>query len=616
MADKRDTLSELARRGIMTYAERATLLRRSTAQWRMGHGNIAPYELLTGSGNMALLAESLTVLRELVAYRQFVFVPSSIKDRLLLTIGDALGPLEYAVIQTADQAMRRIVEGGRYNPESRRLADAFVTDIGHQIAVGVYRASAHSPATPFFAHVDRVHEAAHIAIADSVLQEHRGFPLSIDLADVACRSMFGADTFDDAVASAYREHGEPTRYSTRTKYQGELDMSPSRLRPPHRRGPRILTESQTCAPCRLGKSPRPIAAASGAPCSTLPAPRTTASRCCCRPTPSNKFPHSLLSALTVTPMAARYSRSSWPDRLPSLTGCALMHLRLSPPQCGVPPLCRAITDASKSRSSANSFRPERWCRHGSGHFRTARCSSSIRGEAAILRVDGTMLLGVAAGDETIDVRIAGDRKSVLPRHTGVLGTTGGGKSTTVSRMIGEAARDSYAVILLDTEGEYTQINEPTVDPTMLASLNHREQRPAGVPNTHIYTLVGKDTSNPSHGDIVRYTLQFSAMSPFVVEELLDLNDAQKQRFEKAYDTTKHVMQDLGIFPRKDNNEDKRISIELDEFDTGYPRMRLANLYDVVALIHAKVSKEDPASVYSSLSRVSRRRHQEESLGQN
>lgn len=210
--DKRDTLSELARRGIMTYAERATLLRRSTAQWRMGHGNIAPYELLTGSGNMALLAESLTVLRELVTYQQFVFVPSSIKDRLLLTIGDALGPLEYAVVQTVDQAMRRIVEGGRYNPKSRRLAEAFVDDIGHQIAVGVYRASAHAPATPFFAHVDRVHEAAHIAIADSALQEHRGFPLSIDLADVACRSMFGADTFDDAVASAYREHGEPTRY--------------------------------------------------------------------------------------------------------------------------------------------------------------------------------------------------------------------------------------------------------------------------------------------------------------------------------------------------------------------------------------------------------------------
>ncbi len=210
--DKRDTLSELARRGIMTYAERATLLHKLTAQWRMGHGNVAPYELLTGSGNMALLAESLAVLRDLIGYERFVFVPSSIKDRLLLTIGDALDPLEYAVVQTGEQAMRRIVNGGRYHPDSRRLADSFVDDLGAKVAVGVYRASAHSPATPFFAHVDRVHEAAHIVMADSLLQEHRGFPLSIDLADMACRAMFGAEAFDDAVSQAYREHGEPLRY--------------------------------------------------------------------------------------------------------------------------------------------------------------------------------------------------------------------------------------------------------------------------------------------------------------------------------------------------------------------------------------------------------------------
>jgi hypothetical protein len=57
--DRRDTMTELGRRGIMTYAERAALLDRSKAAWRMGHGNIAPYELLTGSGNMKLLEKVL-----------------------------------------------------------------------------------------------------------------------------------------------------------------------------------------------------------------------------------------------------------------------------------------------------------------------------------------------------------------------------------------------------------------------------------------------------------------------------------------------------------------------------------------------------------------------------
>lgn len=210
--DRRDTLSELGRRGIMTYGERAALLHRSTAAWRMGHGNIAPYELLTGSGNMQLLDGSLTVLRDLVAYKQFVFVPSAIKDRVLLTIGGALRPLEYAVISTAETAMSRIVSSGHYEEGYGAAAEEFVRQVGSQIVLGVYRASAQSPATPFFAHVDCVHPAAHIAMADSALQEHRGFPLSIDLADAACAAMFGPDTFDDAVASAYRLHGEPTRY--------------------------------------------------------------------------------------------------------------------------------------------------------------------------------------------------------------------------------------------------------------------------------------------------------------------------------------------------------------------------------------------------------------------
>src|SRR4029453_9407701 len=38
LSSRPDTLSELARRGLMSYAERAVLLQRSSAPWRMGHG--------------------------------------------------------------------------------------------------------------------------------------------------------------------------------------------------------------------------------------------------------------------------------------------------------------------------------------------------------------------------------------------------------------------------------------------------------------------------------------------------------------------------------------------------------------------------------------------------
>ena len=51
----------------------------------------------------------------------------------------------------------------------------------------------------------------------------------------------------------------------------------------------------------------------------------------------------------------------------------------------------------------------------------------------VLALSGNLRLGVvAAGDDSLTIDIPADKKSVLPRHTGVLGTTGGGKSTTVS----------------------------------------------------------------------------------------------------------------------------------------------------------------------------------------
>jgi hypothetical protein len=218
--DRRDTLSELARRGIMAYAERAVLLERSDARWRMGHGNPAPYELVTGSGSMDLLEAGASVVERLVCdHRRFVFVPSSIKDRLLLTVGDALDPLEYAVVDTATERILQIVDNGHYERSRRadgrnwhQFARDFATSVGPSIVIGVYRASPTAPARPFFAHPDHVHEAALVAMADSVLQEHRGFPLSIDLADTICRTAFGLDVFTEAVRSAYADAGEPFRH--------------------------------------------------------------------------------------------------------------------------------------------------------------------------------------------------------------------------------------------------------------------------------------------------------------------------------------------------------------------------------------------------------------------
>ncbi|MEZ4681118.1 MAG: DUF87 domain-containing protein [Caldilineaceae bacterium] len=99
---------------------------------------------------------------------------------------------------------------------------------------------------------------------------------------------------------------------------------------------------------------------------------------------------------------------------------------------------------------------------------------------AVLKVNGDINLGLAIGHEDLPVSIPSNRKSVLPRHLGILGTTGGGKSTTVSGLINNFQRAGMATVLIDTEGEYTQINNPTEDPTMISALERRGLSPAGI----------------------------------------------------------------------------------------------------------------------------------------
>lgn len=218
--------------------------------------------------------------------------------------------------------------------------------------------------------------------------------------------------------------------------------------------------------------------------------------------------------------------------------------------------------------------------------------------ARVLKLEGDIKIGLADSHEDVEVRVpaqnlgekVGVGKSVWPRHVGYLGTTGGGKSTTVSGQIAQLQAARFAVVLLDTEGEYTAINEPTSDKRMLQALERRGLHPKAIENTHVYHLIGRETRNPKHPSRHQFTLLFSELSPYAVMEILDLSDAQQERFLKAYDVTKLVLERLQVFPA--NAEEKKQLLELDELDSGYPRMKLSHLYDVIAFIHGYVADEE------------------------
>ena len=224
--DRRDGLSELAQRAVMSYAE-ARVLRDAPAPWRLGHGSPAPYQLLAGAGNPDMAIESVKVLRDLLqGHQRMVYVASEPGDRNLIHMGQALRPLEYLVVGTLDERIGPFVDdltfGSRVTVDDRwdgtRLTPAkwvlrFRDEVAADIVYGVFRATRLAPPQVFYAHRMHVETAARIAIADSVLLPARGFPLLIDLADRAVNAV-GGGSLREMADAAYAKVGPPFQYQS------------------------------------------------------------------------------------------------------------------------------------------------------------------------------------------------------------------------------------------------------------------------------------------------------------------------------------------------------------------------------------------------------------------
>lgn len=209
--DARNRVTELGRRGIRAYAERAVLTRHSHAEWRMGSGNPAPYELLTGAGAMDLVIPSVNMLEELLlGHRRFVFVHPR-GDRGLLTIGRALAPLEFAVVHKLRRYIEDVVWEGNLRGARLERAKKFVATAGEEVCVGVLRASSHAMPYVFYAPAEPelCAQAASIALADAVMQEYRGYPMLLDMASQFCSSAFGREEFLGPIQAAYSALDEP-----------------------------------------------------------------------------------------------------------------------------------------------------------------------------------------------------------------------------------------------------------------------------------------------------------------------------------------------------------------------------------------------------------------------
>src|SRR5205085_5012704 len=112
-------------------------------------------------------------------HKRFVFVSSEPRARHLLTIGQGLMPLEYAIVGTLNDVLDRALENVSFSTrvtvddtwDGRRLSPEqwvtrFRNEVAPQVVVGTYRATLLAPAHLFYAHADHADVAARVALAD------------------------------------------------------------------------------------------------------------------------------------------------------------------------------------------------------------------------------------------------------------------------------------------------------------------------------------------------------------------------------------------------------------------------------------------------------------------
>lgn len=100
--------------------------------------------------------------------------------------------------------------------------------------------------------------------------------------------------------------------------------------------------------------------------------------------------------------------------------------------------------------------------------------------------------------------------------------------------------------------------------------------------------VERESANEEYADNKDFSLEYSNISPYAMIEILNLNEAQQDRFDKAYEVTRRVLMGLKLLAE----EDRELLLELDELERGFPCMTLRHMYDIVRFCADTVAKEE------------------------
>jgi DNA helicase HerA-like ATPase len=144
--------------------------------------------------------------------------------------------------------------------------------------------------------------------------------------------------------------------------------------------------------------------------------------------------------------------------------------------------------------------------------------------ADLLGFSGDMVLGAVSGQENIWFRLQSQNKGVLPRNLGIFGTVGSGKSNTAQVVIEEAAANGWAVIVLDVESEYTEMDGPSADNSLMKKLAQFDKIPEGVSDFQVYYPA---SCVSDRGESEPFTLRLADFESSVIAEILQTTIAER-----------------------------------------------------------------------------------------
>jgi len=214
----------------------------------------------------------------------------------------------------------------------------------------------------------------------------------------------------------------------------------------------------------------------------------------------------------------------------------------------------------------------------------------------LLNLQGNMYLGQLSGYPNIRVHFNANSKSVLPRNVGIFGTVGSGKTNSSQVLIEEASANGWAVIVIDVEGEYISMDEPSSEilkNKRLSALADRFKiKPEGLKIFQVYYPAGTEGKRK---DALEFSIPFGSLSPYELSAIMGMNETQEDRFVSLWDLQKEKI--IGSSPtRKKRSRNQWEALEEGSIDdeSEYPDLTVS---DMIVTLQERLGVACPRSLY-------------------